>query len=243
MNKQYEWEIDSNEDEHIGSWMITYSDMITILMCLFIMFFVMSAKENTKLSEIKDDLNAKVDGLEIVNEELNNENKELIEENQSLSMTLFQITDLEELETSDEEFISFLRENNLLNQITIDQTEKGLLIRFKNSILFDSGKSEITEQGYLVLAQIGEKLKEIDNDIIVEGYTDNIPMKSERFPSNWELSASRAINVVKYFIDNVGVDEERLAFSGWGERKSIADNTTAEGRAQNRRIEITILNN
>lgn len=237
MNKESELDIELLDSNHFGSWMITYSDMITILMCLFIMFFVTSAKENTKLSKLKENLTSKIDTLEEVNEEL-------FKKNQSLSMALFKVENLEtDLETSDESFIKFLRDEKLLDQVTINQSNEGLLIRFKDSVLFNSGQAKVTEQGYSILKQIGLKFKELDNDIIVEGYTDNIPMHTIRFPSNWELSASRAISVVKYFIDDIGIDESRLAFSGWGERKSIADNSTEIGRAKNRRIEITILNN
>lgn len=243
MNENYEWDLNQSDDDLIGSWMITYSDMITILTCLFIMFFVMSAKENTVLSEIKEDLTEQVDVLEEENKTLNSENQDLLKENQKLAMSLFEISDFKEsLEVSDEKFIKFLKENNLLNAVNIVPSEEGLLIRFKDNILFNSGQSEVTSQGYEVLKQIGEKIKTLDNDIRIEGYTDDIPMHTVRFPSNWELSASRAISVVKYFIDDIGIDEKRLSFSGWGERKPIADNDTAEGRSQNRRIEITILN-
>jgi chemotaxis protein MotB len=207
------------------------------------MFFVMSANENTVLSKIKEDLSDQVDVLEEENQNLNSQNQDLLKENQRLAMSLFEIDDFgENLGESDEKFIKFLKEQNLLDSVNIVPSEEGLLIRFKDNILFDSGEADVTNRGYDVLKQIGEKLKTLDNDIRIEGYTDNIPMNTIRFPSNWELSASRAISVVKYFIEDIGIKEERLSFSGWGERKPIADNSTAEGRSQNRRIEITILN-
>lgn len=243
MSENYEWELQEQEDDLTGSWIITYSDMITILTCLFIMFFVMSANENTVLSKIKEDLSDQVDVLEEENQNLNSQNQDLLKENQRLAMSLFEIDDFgENLGESDEKFIKFLKEQNLLDSVNIVPSEEGLLIRFKDNILFDSGEADVTNRGYDVLKQIGEKLKTLDNDIRIEGYTDNIPMNTIRFPSNWELSASRAISVVKYFIEDIGIQEERLSFSGWGERKPIADNSTAEGRSQNRRIEITILN-
>lgn len=224
------------EDDISSHWMITYSDMITIILCFFIIFFTFSAEEISALHTVKDSLVNKVN-------KLSNENTKLKEEKKSLSEELFNIKNIDtDLDTSNEEFISFLRNNNLLKDVSISQKENELIIRFKNSILFDSGSAEITKNGYVILDKIANKLKLIDNDFVVEGFTDNIPINTDRFPSNWELSSTRAINVVKFFINEKSIDENRISFSGWGERKPIASNTTEEGRAKNRRIEIRVIN-
>ncbi|SHK30088.1 OmpA/MotB family protein [Paramaledivibacter caminithermalis] len=235
-NIEYENDISSH-------WMITYSDMITIILCFFIIFFTFSAEEISALYTVKDSLMNKVNKLSDENIKLSNENTKLRKEKKSLSEELFNIKNVEtDLNSSNEEFISFLRNNNLLKDVSISQKENELIIRFKNSILFDSGSAEITEKGYMVLDKIADKLKLIDNDFVVEGFTDNVPINTKQFPSNWELSSSRAINVVKFFINEKSIDENRISFSGWGERKPIASNTTEEGRAKNRRIEIRIIN-
>ncbi|TCO77485.1 OmpA/MotB family protein [Marinisporobacter balticus] len=218
------------------NWLITYSDMITIVLCFFIIFFTMTSKEMSVLSEIKDVLSTEVSTL-------TSENEKLKGEKASLAAKLFDLKNIEtDVNTSEEDFITFLRENNLFSQVKIVQNEKGLLIRFKDSVLFNSGKADLSEAGYNVLNQIGDKLKTIDNDIVVEGFTDNVPIHTKEFPSNWELSVSRAIQVVKFFTEDKAVDEKRISVSGFGERNSIDSNDTSEGRANNRRIEITILN-
>lgn len=234
MNLHYD---DNNDYENdISShWMITYSDMITIILCFFIIFFTFSAKEISALYSVKNSLINRV-------EKLSNENTKLVEERASLSEELFHIKNVEtDLDTSNEEFISFLRNNDFLADVSITQKENELVIRFKNNILFDSGSAEITEDGYKILAKIADKLRMIDNNFVVEGFTDNIPINTEQFPSNWELSSARAINVVKFFIHKKHISDKRISFSGWGERKPIASNDTEEGRAKNRRIEVRII--
>lgn len=223
------------ENDFTSHWMITYSDMITIVLCFFIIFFTFSSSENSALYEVRNSLMTKVN-------ELHDENKKLKEEKKSLSEELFNLKNIDDVETSNEDFIAFLRENNLLDDVSISQNDHELLIRFKDSILFNSGSGDITDEGYLVLDKIADKLNSINNDFVVEGFTDNVPIKNEKYPSNWELSSARAINVVKFFIDEKLIDDSRISFSGWGERKPIASNDTEEGRSKNRRIEIRILN-
>jgi chemotaxis protein MotB len=228
-NIEYESDISSH-------WMITYSDMVTIILCFFIIFFTFSSEELSALYTVKDSLLNKVNML-------SSENTKLKEEKKSLSEKLFNMKNVEtDLDSSNEEFISFLRNNDLLEDISISEKENELIIRFKDSVLFDSGSAEITENGYMVLDKIANKLKMIDNDFVVEGFTDNVPINTEKYPSNWELSSARAISVVKFFIYKKHIDENRIFFSGWGERKPLASNDTEKNRAKNRRIEIRIIN-
>ncbi|MDR5659297.1 flagellar motor protein MotB [Serpentinicella sp. ANB-PHB4] len=227
--KNYKLELSNN-------WIITYSDMITIVLCFFIIFFVLTAEENSVLSQVKNTLANEVDDLSDKVDELSSENEEL-------SQKLFGLTNIEEdMNQSSEEFILFLRENDLIDSVKIEQNERGLLIRFEDNILFSSGKAYISNEGLKVLDKIGDKLNKIDNNVIIEGYTDNIPMNTPIYPSNWELSAARAINVARYFIEHKDVSENRLSISGYGEQNPIDTNKTPEGRSRNRRIEITIVN-
>lgn len=225
-----------HEIEFSSTWLITYSDMITIILCFFIIFFTFSTKELSALYEVRNTLTAEV-------EQLHTENTKLRSEKESLAAQLFGLQDIKnDIKTSKEDFISFLREKNLMDAVDILENERGLLIRFKDSILFDSGKAVISEEGYMILHKVGDKLKSINNPIIVEGYTDNIPIRTLEFPSNWELSVARSINVVKFFTEKKGIHKERVSVSGFGEHNPIDTNDTPKGRANNRRIEITIVN-
>lgn len=219
------------EMEYGNSWLITYSDMITIILCFFIVFFTFTAEEASLLEKIKDTLTTEVEGL-------NQENEKLKEEKESLAALLF---GSENSLDSAESFMEFLEKNDLDKSVYIIEDERGLVIRFKDGVLFSSGKAAISEGGFEVLSEIAEKVQGIPNLIVIEGFTDDIPIKTNDFPSNWELSVARAIGVAKFMIDDMDIEEERISVSGFGEQRPIDTNDTEEGRANNRRIEITIL--
>lgn len=116
-----------------------------------------------------------------------------------------------------------------------------LLVRLNAQILFKPGSAEILEDGRNILNVVGDTLRAIDNEIIIEGHTDTVPINTPLFPTNWELSTKRATNVVLYMVNELGVKPERLTASGCGEYRPIADNNTVEGRNRNRRIEFIIV--
>ncbi len=130
-------------------------------------------------------------------------------------------------------------------EVTISELEGKLTLNLVERILFDSGKAEIKPEGLKVLRRVGKVLKEArDKEIRVEGHTDNIPISPrlrELFPSNWELSTTRAANVVHFLQDEAGIPGERLSVAGYGEFRPVAGNDIPEGRAQNRRIQIILV--
>jgi len=111
--------------------------------------------------------------------------------------------------------------------------------RISDEILFPSGEAELTDEGLDVLGQLVPVLQASPHRITVEGHTDNVPIATERFPSNWELSTGRATRVVR-FLQAQGIDAPRLQATGLAETRPIADNATPEGRAQNRRVELVL---
>lgn len=231
--KIMEWKNFSKRHEinYGNSWLITFSDMMTIILCFFIVFFIFSAEELTMLETIKESLSTQV-------EDLSEENEKLKEEQESLKSLMF---GEEGMEDSDD-FLIFLKENQLEDSVYISEVDRGLVIRFRDGVLFSSGQAAISQGGYDVLREISTKINSVSNSIVIEGFTDNQPIKNSNYPSNWELSTDRAIGVAKYFIEDMGINEERISVSGHGEQRPIDTNDTEEGRANNRRIEITILN-
>ena len=221
-----------HEMEYGNNWLITYSDMITIILCFFIVFFTLTTEEASLLESIKDSLATELEGL-------SEENLKLQEEKDNLTQLLL---GTDENVDSNESFMDFLEANNLLNSVNIIEEERGLVIRFKDGVLFSSGEAGISEGGYELLNEIADKIQGIPNLIIIEGFTDNIPIQTSDFPSNWELSVARAIGVARFMIDDMEIVEERISVSGFGEQRPIDTNETEEGRRNNRRIEITILN-
>ena len=129
-------------------------------------------------------------------------------------------------------------------QVTISELKGKLTVNMVEAILFDSGKAEVKQEGLVVLGKVIEILKTVnDKSIRIEGHTDNKPIVApltQRYPTNWELSAARSINVARY-LQKQGIEPAKLSAAAFGEFKSVADNATSEGRAKNRRIEIVLV--
>lgn len=136
------------------------------------------------------------------------------------------------------EFEEMIADDN----VSIRKSPFWLEVVFNSNILFNSASAELSEEAKIELGKLGELLQEYENNISVEGFTDNIPIISPIFPSNWELSSARAAAVVRLFED-FGVESERLISVGYGENRPVSDNQTAEGRAANRRVIIVIMAN
>lgn len=145
-----------------------------------------------------------------------------------------------------EEFQQFvngiLDEMNMSSYIGTSMEERGLTITFKNDFFFESGKDTLSQDLKDSLSKLSRLLNKIDNTIIVEGHTDNVPISStNKFASNWQLSAARAANVAQYLADKGYVKGARLSAIGYGEYQPVAKNSSADGRSKNRRVDIVIL--
>src|SRR6185369_10301292 len=146
-----------------------------------------------------------------------------------------------EVSSTYEQLLENMKNEIAQGQVTISELKGKLTVNMEAAILFDSGRSEVKPDGLAILHKIIPTLQGVkDKAIRIEGHTDNVPIKSAQFPSNWELSAARAINVTKY-LQQQGIDPTSLSAAAFGEFKPVADNGTKEGRAKNRRIEITLV--
>lgn len=117
-----------------------------------------------------------------------------------------------------------------------------MVVQLSNAILFDSGKSSLRAEGREAIASLSPALISVDREFLVAGHTDNVPIKTARYPSNWELSTARAVSVVKALVE-AGYPAAKLGAAGYGENDPVGDNTTPEGKEQNRRIEIILMPN
>jgi chemotaxis protein MotB len=129
--------------------------------------------------------------------------------------------------------------DKLGQNIDVIVNEKSVSFRINSEILFSSGQADLSLEGLAVLRQLIPVLKASTHTITVEGHTDAVPIRSARYPSNWELSGSRAGSVVRYLESN-GIDSRRLKAVGYADTRPLADNSTAEGRASNRRVELIL---
>jgi chemotaxis protein MotB len=124
-------------------------------------------------------------------------------------------------------------------QVRVTEGALGISVEINASVLFESGEARLQGPAILALRTVGQIMSSTDFPVTVEGHTDNAPINSPLFPSNWELSVSRAASVVRLFIDT-GVDPRRLTASGYAEQRPLADNATVEGRQRNRRVSINL---
>ena len=182
-------------------------------------------------------------------EELKNKNAELEGDKQMLreSIALLKKTKEEEVQTVSRTYEDLLNEMKgeiEQGQIAITELKGKLTVDVVDKILFDSGRAEVKPEGLDVLKRVVEILKTVTDKIIrVEGHTDNVPIAgtlAKRYPTNWELSAARAINITRY-LEKEGLDPALLSAAALGEYQPVADNETPEGRAKNRRIAIILI--
>ncbi len=174
----------------------------------------------------------------------------LQDENRNLSMLVEQEriareARIAQMKSTFDELVNKMESEIQRGEITISELQGRLTVNLVDRILFDTGKAEIKPAGLEVLKRVGDILKqEQDKEIVIEGHTDNVPISArlrETFPTNWELSAARAINVVHYLQGRAGIPGERLSSVGLGPYRPVAPNDTPEGRALNRRIQIILV--
>jgi chemotaxis protein MotB len=151
---------------------------------------------------------------------------------------------VKELSSTYDQLVEKMKGEIAKGQVTISELKGKLTVNMVDAILFDSGKAEIKSEGLVVLGKVIEILKAVDDKAIrIEGHTDAMPITgtlAQRYPTNWELSAARAINVARY-LQKEAINPALLSAAGFGEFKPVADNATVEGRAKNRRIEIVLV--
>ena len=236
-------------------WLLTYADMITLLMVLFIVLFSMSTVDAQKFFALKASLNRAFNPDVLKGAQtssLNGSNgSSFVPQvlDQPLSREIVAMTGVSE---PDPIMVSTLRElRDTVGQIPVPldssghvevgASREGIVISLAGNLLFDSGTSDLKPQGLVLLDTLAERLKTMSNEIRIEGHTDNIPIATPLYPSNWELSSSRAITVGRYLSEHDGIAPTRLVAAGYGEFRPIASNDTREGRARNRRVDLVVL--
>jgi chemotaxis protein MotB len=130
---------------------------------------------------------------------------------------------------------------NRKNDIAVAFSQKGLVMRLSDKALFDAGKAVISPPAVPLLQKIGAVIAETDYEVRVEGHTDDVPIQTAQYPSNWELSTARAVNVLRYFIETYPISGQRLSAEGYGEYQPMVPNDSPGHRARNRRVEIVFL--
>lgn len=227
------------------SWLLSYGDLFTLLFIIITVvasIYYLQIKSNldtiTDLAEQKLAVEEEVQALELQRVSILEQLNTIIEEKEDLRRRAIILDDdLLEMKEKLENMIG-----NVSTDVTLEETSEGLVVRIKESLLFSSGSASLNKNGQAFIAEIANVIDGLENRIRIEGHTDNVPINKPNFPSNWELSIARSISVMSEFVETFNYSPERFIIAGWGEYKPLVANTTTENRAQNRRVEIVLLN-
>lgn len=228
------------EHENLERWLITYADLITLLLGLFVVLYSMSQIDLNKYQQWIYGLSKLFGGSAGVLEG----NKGILTTPASFRGNLPVNVKTSQTQLTQEKLEAQL--NSILSQgiqskkVIITNSPEGLTIHLLEPLLFESGSADLKPEAKVVLDTLAEVLKLLPNNIKIEGHADNRPIRTARFPSNWHLSVERALNTAYYLI-NKGVNPEKISVAGYAEYRPIAPNDTEENRAKNRRVDIVII--
>ncbi len=234
------------------AWMTSYGDLMTNLLCCFVLLFSMAIVDQQKFEAVASSLRAAFSNQSIstfeeekkdsiINllpdvqpgnqpdetDDIDGEKPDAVSEKMTVAEAKAEIEQL-------------IEGMGLNENIKVIEEKDIVIFRVDSLILFDSGKADLKESGKPVIEQIGKVMKKLNIDILVQGHADDRPISTSIFPSNWELSTKRATNVVKYLMSKCGIEGKYLTATGNAEYKPIAPNDTEYNRQKNRRIDIVV---
>jgi chemotaxis protein MotB len=226
------------EPENTERWLLTYSDLITLLMAFFTIMFAMAQVDADKFKTLSQSLFLAFSHGD------SGGGANMLTDFQGTGAGPTKIS----IMTEDKEFGSVIQSirkytdgAGLSKAIQTSIQERGLVVNLSDTVLFESGKADLSSHAQEILDHLGELLFVSGKAILVEGHTDNVPINTARYRSNWQLSTDRATNVIMYWISKWPEVGARLSAAGYGEHRPIASNGSLEGRAKNRRVDIVLL--
>jgi chemotaxis protein MotB len=240
------------EKDTAERWLLTYADLMNLLLIFFIVLYSMSLTDKAKFDALAQSLkqafgtstvnkffspgagNTPLQNTRIRPPSQNNSTEKSKKEAQAAEKT--------QLEKTQKTVEQIIKKDGLNNSVNVSIEERGVKISITSQVLFLSGSAQIESSGYQILQKIGGNLSSFsENSIRIEGHTDTDPISTALFPSNWELSSARATNVLRFLIERTNLKAENLSAVGYGEYHPLLPNTTEENKAKNRRVDIVIL--
>lgn len=245
-------------EKHVNHerWLVSYADFITLLFAVFVVLYAMGQSDKKKVEEVMQAIQQsfgmatagatapKVNvipsqsvtiipaikqdvKLPPIGKSRSGQGKSRAEEK-----------DFRQIKSAVE---AYLVKQGAQNKVTLEITRRGLIVSLKEAGFFNSGQANIKPEAYELINTIAEVMTQYNNPLRLEGHTDNVPISTSQFPSNWELSTNRATNALKYLLKNYDVEASKISATGYAEYRPIADNSTTEGRAKNRRVDLVML--
>lgn len=235
-NRHHEEE---EHDEASEAWLLPYSDLMTLLLAVFIVLFAVSKVDTEKAKAISNafrNISSSYSPLATTGG-----GESIVGNGVGESIIAGESTTYKDLELLMENINQALIDEELNGLVTFSITDRGLSMCLNDAFLFDPAKAEIKSEHNGIILKIGEILKPLNYYIRIEGHTDNLPINTSIYSSNWELSCARAASIVRFLIHNTGMDDKKISAVGYADSRPVGDNNTPEGRAQNRRVNILVL--
>ncbi|USB32803.1 flagellar motor protein MotB [Paenibacillus sp. YPG26] len=264
LNRRTRQEASDSKDR----WMITYADLITLLLIFFIIMYAMSRLDVEKYAIVNESLQLTFKSGDSLLEKGSGitgsadkypsknpaptapgtDNSNANQDGNSGSTK--PLTDREQAFREQEEQLQslmkviqeYIKSNNLEDQIFVADLAKGITITLSDRFLFDVGKAELKAGSSEALDKLASLFRKLDTVIGIEGHTDNQPVgRGSRYKDNWELSGARALSVLRYFVGTAKLNAAEFQYAGYADTRPAGDNSTQQGRQKNRRVEITVL--
>ncbi len=234
------------EEGNSERWMVTYLDMITLLLLFFIVLYTLSKVDVAKFETLAESLSAVFGaggmvldspGPEVIPGSPPDEIRDVVEQDEQIKEQL-ELAQLSSLKKKLEEYIE---ESGLASRVSVRMEERGIVLSFQEAVLFKLGSAQLTPQAYQILTKLTPLMVNIPNYIRIEGHTDDLPIRTSRYPSNWELSAARSTNVLQAMINDFGFTPQKMSATAYGQYRPRVANSNMENRQLNRRVDLVIL--
>ncbi|WP_280769943.1 flagellar motor protein MotS [Salipaludibacillus daqingensis] len=240
----------TREEKGAPKWMVTFSDMMTLILVFFILLFSMSVVDAQKFRAIADSFQDRAvfdfypSVVPFENPAEDRDVKDDPFEQEADPFESFIEMDEEEINEQLDELLEevqeYLEVNELTEQISASRDDRGVVLVLQEQALFETARAEIINEAEPFLGKVGTLLSTIPNMVKVEGHTDSRPINTYQYPSNWELSGARASSVIRFLIDDQNLDADRFLAVGYGDTRPVAPNTSADNLQQNRRVVLVI---
>jgi len=218
-------------------YLVTYADLITLLLGLFVIFYASSQVDQEKFKEISSAL-TKYFKSQPANP-IEGGDGVLESGHRAIPEPMISPREAKSIKEVENQAANVLKDYIAKGEISLRTSSEGLVIVLPEKLMFRSGKAEIQTDGITVIDSLAQILSTLNNTIFVDGHTDNTPIRTFQYESNWHLSVARALNV-GYRLISLGVSGDNIVIRGFADKRPVDDNSTEEGRARNRRVEITI---
>ncbi|OOM78493.1 motility protein B [Clostridium puniceum] len=230
-----------HHEEHVDeAWLLPYSDMLTLLLALFIVMFAMGQTDQAKLQAMSKSFNVIFSGGSGV---MMQDGSSMVPmDGEGGQAEVYNAKTEEDKMTEIKKMLEQeIGKEGYSDKVKVNLTSEGLEIAIQDAVLFRSGEAEIMNDVSPLLSKLSTMLHDLDNKVKIVGHTDNVPISNGKFRSNWDLSAMRAINVMNYMVTSTGITADRASIEAHGEYMPKYDNSTEDGRAKNRRVEIIVI--